>query len=89
MLQRTHIPEARWWVVDGVNKKAARLNCIHHLPQQIPYDDVPHTPVVLPARGSAQLQRGSPPRGRSEALSGVRDDRRDASRPEAQRTGRG
>jgi polyphosphate kinase 2 len=50
MLRRTHIPEARWWIVDGVNKKAARLNCIHHLLQQIPYKDVPHSPVVLPQR---------------------------------------
>jgi polyphosphate kinase len=50
MLHRTHIPEARWWIVDGVNKKAARLNCIHHLLQQIPYQDVPHSPIVLPQR---------------------------------------
>ncbi len=50
MLHRTHIPEARWWVVEGVNKKAARLNCIHHLLQQIPYEDVAHPDVVLPAR---------------------------------------
>jgi polyphosphate kinase 2 len=50
MLHRTHIPEARWWVVEGVNKKAARLNCIHHLLQQIPYEDVVHQDVVLPAR---------------------------------------
>jgi polyphosphate kinase 2 len=50
MLRRTHIPEARWWVVEGVDKKAARLNCIHHLLQQVPYGDVPHVPVVLPAR---------------------------------------
>ena len=50
MLHRTHIPEARWWVVEGVNKKAARLNCIHHLLQQIPYEDVVRSDVVLPAR---------------------------------------
>ncbi|WP_428662398.1 polyphosphate kinase 2 [Reyranella sp.] len=50
MLHRTHIPEARWWVVEGVNKKAARLNCIHHLLQQIPYEDVPRPPIVLPVR---------------------------------------
>jgi polyphosphate kinase 2 len=50
MLHRTHIPEARWWVVEGVNKKAARLNCIHHLLQQIPYEDVVHPDVVLPKR---------------------------------------
>jgi polyphosphate kinase 2 len=50
MLHRTHIPEARWWVVEGVNKKAARLNCIYHLLQQIPYEDVVHPEVVLPKR---------------------------------------
>jgi polyphosphate kinase 2 (PPK2 family) len=50
MLQRTHIPEARWWVVEGVDKKAARLNCIHHLLQQIPYEEVPRSQIVLPVR---------------------------------------
>jgi polyphosphate kinase len=50
MLEKTHISEARWWVVDGVDKKKARLNCIHHLLQQIPYDDVPHGGIVLPER---------------------------------------
>jgi polyphosphate kinase 2 len=50
MLAHTHIPEARWWVVDGVDKKRARLNCIHHLLQQVPYRDVPHQPIVLPER---------------------------------------
>ena len=28
MLERTHIPEAPWWVVEAVDKKRARLNCI-------------------------------------------------------------
>ena len=28
MLERSHIPEARWWVVQAVDKKRARLNCI-------------------------------------------------------------
>jgi len=50
MLERTHIPEAPWWVVEGVDKKRARLNCIHHLLGQIPYGEVEHPPVVLPAR---------------------------------------
>lgn len=36
MLERTHIPEARWWVVQAVDKKKARLNCIHHLLQRMP-----------------------------------------------------
>jgi polyphosphate kinase 2 len=50
MFERTHIPEARWWVVDADDKKRARLNCIHHFLSQIPYHDVPHDPVELPAR---------------------------------------
>src|SRR5580693_2966098 len=50
MLERTHIPEAHWWVVEGVDKKRARLDCIHHLLQQVPYQDIHHDPIVLPQR---------------------------------------
>jgi polyphosphate kinase len=50
MLQRSHIPEARWWVVQAVDKKRARLNCIDHLLKQFPYKDVKKEPVVLPER---------------------------------------
>ena len=50
MLERTHIPEAPWWIVQGVDKKAARLNCIHHLLDQIPYEEVQQDAVELPAR---------------------------------------
>ena len=50
MLERTNIREARWWVVEGVDKKKARLNCMHHLLQQIPYEDVHHEQIVMPAR---------------------------------------
>jgi polyphosphate kinase 2 len=50
MLQRSHIPEARWWVVQAVDKKRARLNCIDHLLRQFPYTEVEKSPVVLPKR---------------------------------------
>jgi polyphosphate kinase 2 len=50
MFERTHIPEAKWWVVQGADKKKARLNCIHHLLSQIKYTEVPHVPVELPPR---------------------------------------
>jgi hypothetical protein len=50
MLERTHIPEAPWWIVQAVDKKTARLNCIQHLLDQIPYAEVEHDPVVLPHR---------------------------------------
>ena len=50
MLERSHIPEARWWVVQAVDKKRARLNCIHHLLGQFPYEEVAKSTVVLPER---------------------------------------
>jgi polyphosphate kinase len=50
MPHRTHIPEAPWWVVEAIDKKRARLNCISHLLTQIPYGDIRHEPVVLPNR---------------------------------------
>jgi polyphosphate kinase 2 len=50
MLQRSHIPEARWWVVQAVDKKRARLNCIDHLLKQFPYTEVQKEPIVLPQR---------------------------------------
>ncbi len=50
MFARTHIPEAPWWVVAADDKKKARLNCISHLLDQMPYEETPHDPVVLPPR---------------------------------------
>ena len=50
MLDRTHIEEAPWWVVPADDKKKARLNCIHHLLQQMPYQEVPHPSISLPER---------------------------------------
>ena len=50
MLERTHIPEARWWVIHAVNKKSARLNMIYHLLKQFEYTEIPKPPIVLPER---------------------------------------
>ena len=50
MFARTNIPEAPWYIVEGDDKKRARLNCIHHLLQQVPYTDVHHDEVILPDR---------------------------------------
>lgn len=47
---RTNIPEAPWYIVEGNDKKRARLNCIDHLLTQIPYEDVPHEEIALPER---------------------------------------
>ena len=50
MFERTHMPEAPWWVVPADNKKKARLNCIHHLLSQVSYKEIEHPPIVLPER---------------------------------------
>jgi len=50
MLERTHIPEAPWWIVAADDKKRARLNCIHHLLGQMPYQEVEQPLIALPER---------------------------------------
>ncbi|MEO3471368.1 polyphosphate kinase 2 [Roseomonas sp. CAU 1739] len=50
MFARTNIPEAPWTIVEGNDKKRARLNCIAHLLGAVEYGDVPHDPVTLPER---------------------------------------
>jgi polyphosphate kinase 2 (PPK2 family) len=54
MFERTHLPESPWWVVQGADKKKARLNCIHHLLSQVKYyrrevrPEMKHEQVTLP-----------------------------------------
>ena len=50
MFARTHISEAPWYIVDGNDKKRARLNCIHHLLSLIPYEDMASEKITLPDR---------------------------------------
>ncbi|MCO5058038.1 MAG: polyphosphate kinase 2 [Rhizobiaceae bacterium] len=50
MFARTNIPEAPWYIVEGNDKKRARLNCIDHFLAQIPYEPVPHEEIALPER---------------------------------------
>jgi polyphosphate kinase len=50
MLDRTSIAEAPWYIVEGNDKKRARLNCIDHLLSLFPYTDVPQEEIVLPDR---------------------------------------
>ena len=49
-LQRTHTAEAPWWVVQAVDKKRARLNCISHLLGQLPYHEIERPAIELPKR---------------------------------------
>ena len=50
MFERTHLPKSPWWVVQGADKKKARLNCIHHLLSLVKYSEVKHDQIMLPPR---------------------------------------
>jgi polyphosphate kinase 2 len=50
MLERTHTAESPWWVVPANDKKTARLNCINHLLDQMPYAEIARAGITLPDR---------------------------------------
>jgi polyphosphate kinase 2 len=50
MFAHCDIKQAPWYVVDGDNKKRARLNVITHLLSLIDYEDLSPKPVELPPR---------------------------------------
>ncbi len=52
MFAHTDIKQAPWYVVNSDNQKRARLNCIHHLLNLIPYEDLTPEPISLPPRQS-------------------------------------
>ena len=51
MFAATDTEECPWHVVDGNDKRRARLNCISHLLSQVPYEEIPREPVIFPERG--------------------------------------
>lgn len=50
MFERTHIPEAPWWILQADDKKRTRLNCIHHLLSQVTYSEVEREQIELEPR---------------------------------------
>ena len=50
MLVHTDIPESPWYVVEGDDKRRARINMIHHLLSTIPYFSEIRPPLELPRR---------------------------------------
>ena len=50
MFAHTDIKQAPWYVVNSDVKKHARLNCITHFLEQIPYKDVTPEKIKLPDR---------------------------------------
>ena len=60
MFAHTDIPQAPWFVVDADDKRRARLNCISHLIDLIPYRDLTPAPAPLPPRPPTQAYERPP-----------------------------
>jgi hypothetical protein len=50
MFVMTHTEMSPWHVVDANDQKRARLNCIAHLLDSIPWRDIPWEAPALPER---------------------------------------
>jgi polyphosphate kinase len=57
MFLYTDTDTSPWWVVEGDDKKSARLNLISHLLTLIPYEQVPTDPIKLPHRQQRKYRR--------------------------------
>lgn len=53
MFAATDVPESPWNVVEADDKKRARLNCISHLLETVPYEVLPLEDIELPPRQKA------------------------------------
>ena len=50
MIRMTDTPKSPWWIVQSDDKKSARINCISHLLNLIPYEKIPFKKPVLGKR---------------------------------------
>ncbi len=53
MIAATDTEYAPWWTIDSDDKRAARLNVIHHLLSQVPWEKTKPEKVTLPDRPDA------------------------------------
>jgi len=60
MFAHTDIEQAPWYVIDADIQRHARLNCIRHLLEQMPYEDLTPDPITLPQRKAAAAYVRSP-----------------------------
>ena len=60
MFAHTDIPEAPWYVVEGDDKRAARVNMIAHLLGTVPYREVERPALRLPPRPPSTGYRRPP-----------------------------
>jgi polyphosphate kinase 2 len=62
MFAATDTQHSPWWVVDGEDKRSARLNCIAHLLSQLPYEDAEPAAPELPPRPAPRGGYVRPPK---------------------------
>jgi polyphosphate kinase len=60
MFIHTDLPEAPWYVVEGDDKRRARVNMIAHLLSTVPYVEVPRPPLALPDRPPSKGYKRTP-----------------------------
>lgn len=60
MFKFSDIKQSPWYVVPADDKRRARLNCIHHLLTQLPYEDVMPDPMTLPPRDESKTYVRTP-----------------------------
>lgn len=61
MFEHTDIPEARWYQIEGDDKRRARLSCIRHILSKVPYEDVTPELIKLPPRPPEDQHYSRPP----------------------------
>ncbi len=62
MMEYTDTVDSPWFTVESEDKKASRLNVMHHLLSKVPYSDIAPVPVEIPKRPKAKEAYGRPPR---------------------------
>ncbi len=60
MFECTSTDTSPWWVVEGDDKRRARLNCISHLLSQFPYTELPESTLELEPREPGESYRRPP-----------------------------
>jgi polyphosphate kinase len=71
MFAATDIAEAPWWVVEAEVKKRARLNVMHHLLSQFPYEDLTPPAQQLPPRPPISHDYVRPPKSNQHIIPDV------------------
>jgi polyphosphate kinase 2 len=57
MFEHTDTKASPWWVINADDKRRARINCIRHLLESIPYESNTSKPLVLPERKDGDYTR--------------------------------